>query len=221
MSEPQTQAPETFWGRISYTFGSNGLPQDDRGRMRLVVDNLVLHLHPTKVPVRTLRFTYTWGLGGLSALLVMVLVVTGIFLELNYTPDPEQAYLSILALKNDTLFGALLRNVHHWSANLLVVTGVLHLLRVFFTGGHRLPRANNWIYGVGMLILIVGANFTGYLLPWDHLAFWAVTVGMSIVSYVPVIGEGLSRLLLGGPEVSAATLLNFYALHISFIPSGW
>jgi quinol-cytochrome oxidoreductase complex cytochrome b subunit len=186
--------------------------------MRMVVDSLVLHLHPAKVPETTLQWTYTWGLGGLAALLVVLLGATGIFLEMNYTPSPTQAYLDILALRTNTWFGDLLRNVHHWSANLLVIVAILHLLRVFFTGAHRSPRQLNWLFGVGMLLLVLGANFTGYLLPWDQLAFWAITVGTSILSYVPLVGGLLNRLLLGGPEVGAATLLNFYSLHISFIP---
>ena len=193
-------------------------PQDDRSRMRLVLDSLILHLHPSIVPERTLRWSYTWGLGGLAALLVMILALTGVFLEMNYTPSPPQAYLDVLALRSNTWFGAALRNLHHWSANLLIVVSVLHMLRVFFTGGHRRGRELNWLLGLGMLLLVLGANFTGYLLPWDQLAFWAITVGTSIISYVPLVGESLTRLLLGGPEVGAATLLNFYALHISFIP---
>jgi quinol-cytochrome oxidoreductase complex cytochrome b subunit len=200
--------------------GMVSLPTDERGRMRMVVDNLILHLHPARVPVRTLRWTYTWGLGGLSALLVSLLVVTGIFLEMNYTPSPTQAYQDILSLRMDTWFGDLLRNVHHWSANLLVIAAVLHLLRVFFTGGFRGERAMNWLFGIGLLLLVLGANFTGYLLPWDQLAYWAITVGTSIITYIPFVGSALSRLLLGGPEVGAPTLLNFYALHISFIPLG-
>jgi quinol-cytochrome oxidoreductase complex cytochrome b subunit len=100
----------------------------------------------------------------------------------------------------------------------LIIVSVLHLLRVFFTGAHRPPRELNWLLGIGMLLLVVSANFTGYLLPWDQLAFWAITVGTSIASYIPLVGGLISRLLLGGPEVSAPTLLNFYSLHISFIP---
>lgn len=198
----------------------SGVPQDDRSRMRMVVDSLVLHLHPTKVPVQTLSWTYTWGLGGLSAMLVTLLAITGVFLEMNYTPSPSQAYQDILSLRAEVWFGDLLRNIHHWSANLLVVTAVLHLLRVFFTGSHRSPRELNWILGVAMLLLVLAANFTGYLLPWDQLAFWAITVGTSIINYLPLAGPFLSQLLLGGPEVGAPTLLNFYALHISFIPIG-
>lgn len=209
---------QKFWSRMIEALSPPESPTDDRGRMRMVVDNLVLHLHPTKVPVRALSWTYTWGLGGLSAMLLMLLVITGVFLQMNYTPSPEQAYYDILALRANTWYGDLLRNLHHWSANLLVITAILHLLRVFFTGGHRSPRATNWTVGVVMLLLLLGANFTGYLLPWDQLAFWAITVGTSILTYIPLVGEFLSRLLLGGPEVGAATLLNFYALHISIIP---
>ncbi len=203
-----------IWARLALP----RLPHDDRGRIRMVVDTLVLHLHPTKVPQRALRLTYTWGLGGLSSLLLALLGVTGILLQINYTPSAPQAYLDILALRSSVWFGELLRNLHHWSANLLIVVVVLHLLRVFFTGAYRPPREVNWLIGVTMLLLILGGNFTGYLLPWDQLAFWAITVGTSVVAYVPLIGEGLSRLLLGGPEVSGTTLLNFYSLHISFIP---
>ena len=209
---------ETIWGRMRQALGPAEFPRDDRGRMRMVVDNLVLHLHPAKVPERTLKWTYTWGLGGLSALLLSMLILTGVFLEVNYTPNPTQAYQDVLNLRMNTWFGDLLRNIHHWSANLLVLVALLHLLRVFYTGGHRGPRAVNWIVGVLMLLLVLGANFTGYLLPWDQLAYWAVTVGTSILSYIPVVGEAISRLLLGGPEVGEATLLNFYGLHISFIP---
>ena len=139
-------------------------------------------------------------------------------LEFTYTPTPDGAYNSILAMKTTVWFGELIRNIHHWSANLMIVVVALHLLRVFFTGAFRMPREFNWIIGLVMLLLTVAANFTGYLLPWDQLAYWGITVGSSIISYIPVIGEGLSRLLLGGPEISAATLLNFYGLHISVIP---
>ena len=213
-NQPQLKFTQRLWKAL----GPEPLPTDDRGRMRMVMDNLALHLHPAKIPERTLSWKYTWGLGGLSALLVTVLALTGIFLQMNYTPSPLQAYQDVLSLRMDTWFGDLLRNLHHWAANLLVLVSALHLLRVFFTGSHRAPRETNWLVGLAMLLLVLGANFTGYLLPWDQLAFWAITVGTSILSYVPLVGSGLSRLLLGGPEVGAATLLNFYALHISFIP---
>jgi len=214
-NEPQSSS---MVGRMLKTLSPAPLPNDDRGRMRMVLDNLVLHLHPARVPESTLRLSYTWGLGGLSAMLVMVLALTGVFLEMNYTPSPSQAYLDILSLRTNVWFGMLLRNLHHWSANLLVVVTLLHLLRVFYTGGHRAPRETNWLVGVTMLLLVLAANFTGYLLPWDQLAYWAVTVGTSILAYIPVAGPFISSLLLGGPEIGASTLLNFYSLHISFIP---
>jgi quinol-cytochrome oxidoreductase complex cytochrome b subunit len=182
------------------------------------MNNLILHIHPAQVPTRALRFTYTWGLGGLSALLVVLLVITGALLQFHYTPSPDAAYNSILALQTDVWFGALVRNVHHWAGNLMLVVVFLHLLRIFFTAAFRPPREFNWLLGIGLLLLTVAANFTGYLLPWDQLAYWGITVGTSILRYVPLIGGWLSQLLLGGPEVGPATLLNFYALHIAVIP---
>jgi quinol-cytochrome oxidoreductase complex cytochrome b subunit len=195
-------------------------PTDDRGRIRMVVDSLVLHLHPSKVPVTTIKWSYTWGLGGLSAVLMTILALTGIILLNNYTPSVPQAYLDILEIRSNVWFGELIRNLHHWSANLLIIVAVLHLIRVFLTGAYRPPRELNWLLGVAMLVLILGANFTGYLLPWDQLAFWAITVGTSIITYVPLVGESIGRLVLGGPEVGANTLLNFYSLHIALIPLG-
>ncbi len=190
----------------------------ERGRMRMVMDSLWLHLHPARVPVRTLRFTYTWGLGGLSAFLLVLLIATGVLLEMRYTPSAPQAYLDILRLESQIPFGSLIRALHHWAANLFLVTVVLHLLRVFLTGAYRPPRALNWLVGMALLLLVAFANFTGYLLPWDQLAYWAITVGTGILGYVPWIGDTLSRWLLGGAEVSGHTLLNFYTLHISVIP---
>ncbi len=215
----QDPRPESLPQRVADSIDRDGLPlQDDRGRMRYVMNNLVLHIHPAKVSKPTLKFTYTWGLGGLAILLVMILVVTGVMLLFVYTPSPETAYNDMLKLQTEVWFGQLVRNLHHWGGNLLVVVAFLHLLRVFFTAGFRPPREFNWVLGIILFLLVVGANFTGYLLPWDQLAYWAVTVGSSLMSYIPLIGEGLSNLILGGPEVSAATLTNFYGLHIAVIP---
>lgn len=193
-------------------------PQDDRGRMKMVMNSLILHIHPPKVSRPALKFTYTFGLGGLLILLSAVLAVTGVMLLFVYTPSPDAAYESMIALQTEIPYGNLIRNLHHWSGNLMVVVGVLHLLRVFYTAGFTRPREFNWVMGVALLLLIVGANFTGYLLPWDQLAYWAVTVGTSLLDYLPVIGESITRLLLGGSEVGAATLTNFYGLHIALIP---
>jgi quinol-cytochrome oxidoreductase complex cytochrome b subunit len=124
----------------------------------------------------------------------------------------------MLRLKTDVYFGNLVRNLHHWSGNLLVIVAFLHMLRVFYTGGFRPPREFNWILGIVLLLLIVAANFTGYLLPWDQLSYWATTIVTGMLNYIPVIGDGLKNWLLGGPEVGAATLRTFFAFHIVLLP---
>ncbi|MGD8603631.1 MAG: cytochrome b N-terminal domain-containing protein [Anaerolineales bacterium] len=182
------------------------------------MNNLILHIHPARVSKSALNFKYTFGLGGLLLLLFSILAITGVLLLFAYTPSPDDAYQSMVALQTEVNFGNLIRNLHHWSGNLMLVVAVLHLLRVFYTLAFSSPREFNWVMGVGLLLLVVAANFTGYLLPWDQLAYWAVTVGTSLLGYLPVIGEPLTRLLLGGPEVGAATLTNFYGLHIAVIP---
>ncbi len=219
MSETQENQPKSLISRISNSIQRGPLfPSEERERLRATVSNLILHIHPPKVEKRALKFSYTFGLGGLLILLTSVLAVTGVLLLFVYTPSPEAAYDSMIALQTEIRFGNLIRNLHHWSGNAMVVVGVLHLLRVFFTSAYSAPREFNWIMGVTMLLLIVGANFTGYLLPWDQLAYWAITVGTSLLNYIPLIGDPLARLLLGGPEVGAATLTNFYGLHIAVIP---
>ncbi len=214
----KTKPRKTFFQKTLSFIQGWGLPADDRSRIRMVVDSLILHIHPSKVPVTTLKWTYTWGLGGLSTLLMLILGITGMILLNNYTPSAPQAYFDILELRANVWFGEWVRNLHHWSANLLIVVAVLHLIRVFLTGAYRPPRHLNWAIGWLLLLLVAAANFTGYLLPWDQLAYWAITVGSSLIAYLPFIGEGLSRLLLGGNEVGSNTLQNFYSLHISFIP---
>ena len=164
-----------------------------------------------------MRFTYTFGLGGLNILLLAVLAITGLLLMFAYTPSPDEAYQSILVLGTQVWFGQLIRNLHHWSANLFIITAGLHLLRVFYTGAFRAPRQFNWQLGVVLLLLVAVANFTGYLLPWDQLAYWATTVGTNLIAYFPG-GEAIRRLVLGGYEVGAATLNNFYVLHVALIP---
>ncbi len=215
----QDPRPESLPQRVWESVQRDELPpQTDQGRMKFVMNNLVLHIHPSKVAKPTLKFTYTWGLGGLAILLMMILAVTGVMLMFVYTPTPESAYNDMLALKTEVWFGQLIRNLHHWSGNLMIVVAFLHMLRVFYTGGFRPPREFNWVLGIALLLLVVAANFAGYLLPWDQRAFWAVTVGTSLLDYVPVIGPAISRLILGGPEVGAPTLTNFYGLHVAIIP---
>jgi quinol-cytochrome oxidoreductase complex cytochrome b subunit len=186
--------------------------------MKRGMNDFILHLHPPRVYASALRFTYTFGLGGAAILLLLVQVVTGVLLMFAYKPTVTEAYLSIVTLQTQVWFGQLIRNLHHWSANLLLIVVFLHLLRVFYTAAFRVPRRLNWELGLGLLGLTIAANFTGYLLPWDQLSYWAVTVGASLLSYMPLIGDGFRRWLLGGPEVGATTLSNFYALHVMIIP---
>ncbi len=166
----------------------------------------------------TLRFNLTFGLGGMAALLVVVQVVTGLLLKFHYEPSPENAYNSIMNLQDSLLFGKMLRNIHHWSAIGLLWIVFLHMLRAAFTGAYRKPRHATWIFGLVLLILVVLSNFTGYLLPWDQLSYWAVTISTSLLAYVPLIGDPVREALLGGKEVGQATLTNFFNLHTGVIP---
>ena len=152
--DPRPDAmPQRVWDSIQR---DSLPPTDDRERMKLVMNNLVLHLHPSKVSKPTLRFTYTWGLGGLALLLITILAGTGVLLMFAYTPSPDQAYSDMLTLQSEVWYGQLIRNLHHWSGNLLLVVTFLHLLRVFFTGGFRTPREFNWVLGVSLLFIVVG-----------------------------------------------------------------
>ncbi len=180
--------------------------------------NLILHLHPRKVKPHTLRLDLTFGLGGMAALLVVIQVFTGLLLKFHYVPSPGGAYDSVLNINEGLLFGKLAHNIHHWSAVLLLWITFLHLLRVVFTGAYSKPRHATWIFGVILLLLVILSNFTGYLLPWDQLSYWAVTVVTSLLQYIPLIGESVMQTLLGGNEVGAVTLSNFFNLHTGFIP---
>ncbi len=191
----------------------------DREGYRKFSDSLFLHIRPRTVPKSTLRFSLTWGLGGMAVVLVSLMFGTGILLKFVYLPVPDQAYESILHLQRNVTFGQLIRNIHYWSGNVLVLVVFLHLLRVFFTGAFLPPRQLNWIIGIGLFVTILLSNFTGYLMPWDQLAFWAITICMGMLDYIPVIGRWLQELVQGGPEVGAATLLNFYAIHTAILPA--
>jgi quinol-cytochrome oxidoreductase complex cytochrome b subunit len=179
---------------------------------------IFLHLHPAKVSESSLRFNRTFGLGGIAALLVVILILTGILLRFYYIPDPAEAYNSIVFLKTNVLFGQFIRNIHHWSGVFLLMVAFLHLMRVFFTGAYREARRINWLFGLFLLLLIVFANFTGYLLPWDQLAYWAITVGTTIISYLPLAGESLRTIIVGGKELNAGTLQTFFTLHTALLP---
>ena len=180
--------------------------------------HLVLHLHPRLVPAAALPIQRTYGLGGAAAVLFLVLAVTGALLLVVYEPSPERAFGTVVRLVDEIPFGAFVRNAHHWAANGLVLVTLLHLLRVFYRGGHLPPRKGNWFVGVALLLLVVACAFTGYLLPWDQLAYWAVTISTGMLEYVPVAGETLLRAARGGPDIGPATLARFFVLHVAILP---
>jgi len=213
------------------------LPCDRRTRALAVLSNLFLHIHPIAVRKNSLRPAFTWYMGGLTFFLFVVEVVTGILLMFYYRPVAEYAYRDIQGLRAHVPFG-LVRELHRWGAHAMVITVWLHMLRVFLTGSYKPPREFNWMVGVFLLVLTLLLSFTGYLLPWDQLAMWAVTVGTNMAAATPFLGHegpGASLLqidnvplihagddvrfaLLGGTIVGPAALLRFYVLHCVALP---
>src|SRR5512140_3064389 len=183
-----------------------------------MISSFFLHIHPARVSRHVLRPTYTYALGLISAILFGILTVTGLALMLYYVPHPPEAYRSMKDLQFVVTFGIVLRNMHRWSAHAMVGVVFLHMCRVFWTGSYKVPREFNWVVGVVLLLLTVGLSFTGYLLPWDQLAYWAITVGTNIAAYAPVVGDQVKFLLLGGHVIGPMTLLRFYVLHCVFLP---
>ena len=151
-------------------------------------------------------------------MLTALLFLTGLLLLLVYQPTTDWAYASIQILTNEVPFGLWVRNIHHWSANLLVIVSLLHLLRVVLTGAFGTGRRLNWVIGLILLCLLLASNFTGYLLPWDQLAYWAVTICTSMLGYIPLCGPWLQELFRGGAEIGPATLANFFVMHVALIP---
>jgi hypothetical protein len=164
-------------------------PVDRRSRIMTVLNSLVLHLHPTRIPRHAVKVSYTWCMGGLSFYLMLLLTITGILLMFYYRPSPEHAYWDVKYLMNDVPFGRILRNMHRWAAHAMLITVWLHMLRVFLTGSYKPPREFNWVIGVNLLVLTMLLSFTGYLLPWDQLAMWAVTVGTNMARATPFLGH--------------------------------
>jgi quinol-cytochrome oxidoreductase complex cytochrome b subunit len=195
-----------------------GYSDSPRNRSYVVMNNVLYHLHPVKVKRHGVKLSYTLCLGGLSFFLFILLTITGIFLMFYYTPSAETAYADIEALSTNVAFGSLVRNMHRWGAHLMVLSVFLHMSRVFYHGAYKPPREFNWVVGVILLFLTLLLSFSGYLLPWDQLALWAVTVGTNMAGFVPVIGNQVKFALLAGVEVSAATLLRFYVLHVLALP---
>ena len=205
----------------------------ERSRALSVLTNVFFHLHPAKVNRDAVRYGYTWGMGGISFYLFVVLTFTGILLMFYYHPSKGQAYRDIIYLMSDVPFGKLLRNMHRWAAHLMVITVWLHMFRVFLTGAYKKPREFNWCVGVALLVFTLLLSFTGYLLPDDQLGFWAVTVGTGMAKATPLLGtEGpfgpllgmtpyndVRFALLGGSIVDSNALLRAYIWHCIAIPT--
>ena len=208
------ELPKNVWSSIF----RNPLPSNDLERSATSFTNFFLHIHPVKVHKNTLRPIYTLGLGLISFFLFIILVLTGVLLMFYYVPSTTQAYDRMLDLRGTVAFGMILRNMHRWSAHGMVAVVFLHLCRVFLTGAYKKPREFNWVIGVVLFLVTLLLSFTGYLLPWDQLAFWAITVGTAIAGYAPVIGKDIQFLLMGGTSVGQEALLRFYVLHVAVLP---
>ena len=199
-----------------------GYRDTSRDRALAAMNNVLYHLHPVKVKRHGLKLTYTYCLGGLSFFLFILLTVTGIFLMFFYRPSAgagnELAYLDMQNLRQVVTFGDLVRNMHRWAAHLMVFSVFLHMARVFYHGAYKPPREFNWVVGVVLLLLTLLLAFTGYLLPWDQLALWAVTVGTEMAGFTPVFGQQVKFVLLGGAVIGPETLLRWYVLHVLALP---
>lgn len=187
-------------------------------RSLAIQQNVFLHLFSTKVRKRMMSFSATWYLGTLTFGTFLILVITGVLLMLYYHPSVPQAYADTKDLQFVVSSGMFLRNLHRWSAHAMVFLVFAHMFKVFYRGAYRPPREFNWVIGVVLLLITLLLSYTGYLLPWDQLAYWAITVGSNIALAVPVIGNKIHFLLLGGNAVNANALLRFYVLHCVILP---
>jgi len=218
--------------RIRETIFRSGAPTSDRTRSTFVFGNVFLHLHTVRVHRWSLRWAATWGVG-IAALSAFVLtLVTGVLLMFYYKPYPDVAYDSIKDIHFVVPTGRFIRNIHRWAAQLMVVAVLLHMARVFYTAAYRKPREFNWAIGMLLLVSTLGLSFTGYLLPWDQLAYWAITIGANIAQSPREVTDvlqitpwfdpgGLQKLLLlGSDQVGEEALIRFYLLHVMILPLG-
>ncbi len=228
-AEELKKPQETQLYRAIFRIKHNDEP---RNRALSTLNNLFFHIHPAKVNRDATRYSYTWGMGGITFYLFIVLVFTGVLLMFYYHPTKVQAFRDILYLENDVPFGRLLRNMHRWAAHLMVMAVWLHMFRVYMSGSYKRPREFNWCIGVLLMVLTLLLSFTGYLLPDDQLGFWAVTVGTNMARATPLLGSqgpfgpqlGMTSYndvrfgLLGGSIVDANALLRAYIWHCIAIP---
>ncbi len=189
--------------------------------------NFFHHLHPPTIPAAQARWRYTLGAGGTAIFLTLVLVITGALEMFYYIPTPAEAALSIQTITYLVPFGGLIRNIHFWSAQLLIIVSAVHLMRVVFTGAYIPPRRFNYLLGLALFLVSIFLNFTGYILRWDTGIQWALVVGTNLIKTIPFFGNKLYTILIGGTEPGSPTLIRFYAWHvfglmiISAILIGW
>ena len=176
--------------------------------------NFFHHLHPPSIPAAQSRWRYTLGAGGTAVFLILVLAVTGALEMFFYIPTPEQAALSIQTITYFVPFGALIRNLHFWAAQLLIIVSAIHLVRVVLTGAYTPPRRFNYLLGLALFVIVILLNFTGYILRWDVGIQWALVVGTNLLKTIPILGESLYTLVVGGAQPGQTTLIRFYAWHL-------
>ncbi len=172
------------------------------------------HLHPPTIPAPQARFRFTLGAGGLSVYLVLVVIATGILEMFYYVPTPEGAAESVQTIAYLVPFGWLVRNLHYWGAQALIAAAAVHLVRVVMTGGYAPPRRLNYLVGIGLLVLCLFLDFTGYVLRWDQGVRWALVTGTNLIRTIPVVGAGLYVFVMGGDQPGPATVIRFYAWHV-------
>ncbi|MBF6613705.1 MAG: cytochrome b N-terminal domain-containing protein [Chloroflexi bacterium] len=206
------------WEDVKGSIVRNGWPTSVRGRSLAIMNSVFLHLHPIRTRPDAIKMTYTFGLGGISFFLFLMLTLTGVLLMFYYIPSTDQAWQTMHQIQEQQPFGFLLRNMHRWAAHGMVITVFLHMCRVFYTGSFRAPRQFNWVIGVILLVLTFLLSYTGYLLPWDQLALWAVTVGLGIAKATPFIGDQVQFFLVGDNSIGQSTLIRFYTLHVIALP---
>jgi cytochrome b6 len=195
-----------------------GPARTNRTRSLAVFGNLFLHLLPVKVREKSLRARATYYLGSFAFFLFIVLTVTGVLLMLYYHPADPRAYLDMKDLRFVVSNGVFLRNLHRLAAQVMVAVVFWHMFHVFYRGGYKPPHEFNWVIGVVLLLITLFLSYTGYLLPWDQLAYWAITVGTNIIGYMPILGKPMRFLLLGGHIIGENALLRFYVLHCVILP---
>lgn len=172
------------------------------------------HLHPPTIPAAQARWRHTLGAGGTALFLMLVLGATGILEMFYYAPNPQEAALSVQTIAYHVPFGWLVRNLHYWAAQMLLVVSALHLLRVIFTAAYGSPRRFNYLLGLGLFVLVILLDFTGYILRWDEGICWPLTTGTNLLKTIPLLGDFLYRIAVGGGEACSVALLRFYTWHI-------